>query len=123
MRTGGNKRYRKVASRDLIAMWGGLLLLCIAIGVFVARTNECVAADNASHPFYDRLPGLALEGVPDAARVAVTAHLNARYCTCGCLMTLASCLNNHMSCRTGKRLADEILQSVRSDFQPVRSRP
>jgi hypothetical protein len=123
MRTGRRKLSSPTASRDLLALWGGLLALFIAVGVFVARTNECAAQDIAQHPSYNSFPGLNMDVFAPPVRQTLATRLNGRYCTCGCLMTIASCLNNHASCRTSRRAGLEMLQSAHDEFQPAHGHP
>jgi hypothetical protein len=109
--------------RDLFALWGGLFLLFFAIAAFVARSNQCAAQEIAAHPSYSFFPGLATDDLPAPARGLLAARLNQRYCTCGCLMTVASCLNNHASCRTSKRVGLEMLEAAHGEIQPAHRRP
>lgn len=116
-------RNRRNVPRDLVVLWSGLLVLLVAIAVFVARTNECVAQDIAQHPFYSTFPGLSLDPLNTPVRQALATRLNQRYCTCGCLMSLASCLNNHAACRTSKRISLKMLQSAHAEIQPAHGHP
>jgi hypothetical protein len=110
---------RRPVPLDLIALWGGLFALFVVIAVYVAQMDECAAADitaNASH-------ALPTEDLPEPIRQTVITRYNQRFCTCGCLMTVPSCLKNHKSCRTSKRISLEILQSVHSEIQSAHSHP
>jgi hypothetical protein len=110
------KRRASLRLPELLRLWGGLGLLLFIVGFAVERMNDCVAGDVRAHPFYAIAPGLDSADLPAPAREKLIAELNHRYCTCGCLMTLASCRNNHMSCRTSKRLGQEMLESAHGKF-------
>ena len=111
-------RKRRAATRlpELLKLWGGLGLLLLIVGFTVGRMNDCVADDVRAQPFYAMAPGLDPDDLPAPAREKLIAELNHRYCTCGCLMTLASCRNNHMSCRTSKRIGQQMIESAHGKF-------
>jgi hypothetical protein len=123
MLQGRKKRSLRSLPRDLLGLWACIVILFLAIGAFVARSNECVAEDVAAHPSYDAFPGLQTENLPDSAREALAARLNQRYCTCGCLMSVASCLNNHVACRTSRRVGLEMLQAAHSELKAAHRHP
>ena len=111
------RRKNRSWPHDLIALWIGLFLLFLFVGAFVAHDGQCAADEIAAYPSYSDFPGLETYSLAAPARKTLTAKLNNRYCTCGCLMTVASCLNNHTSCRTSKQIGLETLNSVRGKIQ------
>jgi hypothetical protein len=115
-------RTHRSVPRDLLALWGGLLLLIMSVGAFMTVSNECAGRELAGHPSYDVFPGMNLDSIAPPVRQTLTTRLNQRYCTCGCLMTVASCLNNHASCRTSKRIGLEMIQSAHGEFEAAHRR-
>lgn len=59
------------------------------------------------------IPGVDLEGLAPAAKVAVLERLNTEHCTCGCNLTLAQCRINDPSCDVSLPLAQKIAKEAR----------
>ncbi len=55
------------------------------------------------------VPGLKWEGVSSQQKNRVLLRLNMEPCSCGCNVSIASCLRNHPGCQTCKNLAQKIL--------------
>jgi hypothetical protein len=109
------KRSTSYSLSDHLKLWGGLAVLSMAIALFVREMNSCVATDVKAHGLYSLFPGLAMDDVPPPARERLAATLNDRYCDCGCMMTLASCRNNHASCRTSRRMGQELIRDAQKN--------
>jgi thiol-disulfide isomerase/thioredoxin len=60
------------------------------------------------------LPGVDLSGLTPAQKSAVLKRLNSETCTCGCALTLAQCRINDTACPVSLKLANEIVQEVKS---------
>jgi hypothetical protein len=107
---------------DHLILWGGLAVLLAAVALVVGHENSCVAMDVKAHSFYTLAPGLEFGDMPPADQEQLLVQLNRRFCTCGCLMTLASCRNNHVSCRTSKVAGNALIhRSAHSQIQAAGS--
>ncbi len=93
-------------------MIGGLTVVLLGVATYVGALNECVAIDVRARPFYAVVPGLDLLILPVPQRDRLVKELNARYCTRQCMMKLASCRNNHSSCRTSLTMSRAILAKL-----------
>lgn len=62
---------------------------------------------------YTDIPELKLEGVSSPQKNRVLLRLNMEPCSCGCNVSIASCLRNHPDCQTCKDLAQKILADER----------
>jgi hypothetical protein len=81
----------------------GLFLSTAAILGFSCLTLESTVwqesrAPKPPEPFYSKLPGVDLSGVPPEKLGALLKKLNVERCPCDCNRTIASCRNNHRSC-------------------------
>jgi hypothetical protein len=67
---------------------------------------------------YTEVPGLKWEGLSAQQKNRVLLRLNMEPCSCGCNVSIASCLVNHPQCQTCKGLAEKILAEERNS-QPA----
>lgn len=64
---------------------------------------------------YTEVPGLKWDGLSSQQKNCVLLRLNMEPCSCGCNVSIASCLRNHPECKTCKDLAQKILADERGE--------
>jgi thiol-disulfide isomerase/thioredoxin len=72
---------------------------------------------NAIHA--KELPGVDFRGLTEEQKRAALKRLNSEMCTCGCQLTLAQCRINDSECTTSQKLAEKIVQEIRSGHPPA----
>jgi hypothetical protein len=107
------RRHTAIPLQTRLALWGGLVLALTGTGLFVQSLNNCVAVEVREHPTYVNAPAIEIFDLPPSSQQRVMTELNGRYCTCGCMMQLASCRNNHTSCRTSLKMGRDVAARYR----------
>ncbi len=62
---------------------------------------------------FTEVPELKWDGLSSQQKNRVLLRLNMEPCSCGCNVSIASCLRNHPQCQTCKDLAQKILADER----------
>ena len=94
--TTGLKRLSRHAAIGVFLSTAAILgFSCLVLESTVWRESR---APKPPEPFYTKLPGVDLSGVPPEKLGALLKKLNTERCPCGCNRTIASCRNNHRSC-------------------------
>jgi len=72
--------------------------------------NQRVAAPE---PFYRAIPDVDTSTLAPERVEGLLKEWNVRPCNCGCMMTVASCRNNHTACTLSLSIADEGVAAAR----------
>jgi hypothetical protein len=64
-------------------------------------------------PFYRTIPDVDTSALAPEKVEGLLKEWNVRPCYCGCMMTVASCRNNHTACALSLSIADEGVAAAR----------
>ncbi len=64
------------------------------------------------------IPGVSLKGLTPAQRKLALKRMNSEHCTCGCKLTVAQCRITDSTCTTSQKLAQQIVDQIRSSSSP-----
>jgi hypothetical protein len=106
-------KLNQISRKAAVALFlyaGFIVGVCFLVLHFTAwRQAEPVAPE----PFYTKLPGVKMEGLPPEKADTLLKKLNVRRCHCGCMLSVACCRNHHDSCTESIVTAQDEVDTAR----------